>query len=105
METLDAIAARRNVRRFAHRPIPADDLDRILEAGRRAPSSRNGQPWDLVVVTDRDRLGELAGVWRGAWHVAGAAAAVAQVAPVVDEERTRGWILYDHGQQAMAMMV
>ena len=33
METWDAIRARRNVRRYADRPIPRDDLERILEAG------------------------------------------------------------------------
>ncbi|HEY3429005.1 MAG TPA: nitroreductase family protein, partial [Acidimicrobiia bacterium] len=74
METWDAIRARRNVREFSEQPINPDDLDRILEAGRLTPSSRNWQPWDFVVVTDPDRLGELAGVWRGAWHVAGARA-------------------------------
>ena len=39
MQTWDAITSRRNVRSFTDRPIPAADLDRILEAGRRAPSS------------------------------------------------------------------
>src|SRR4051794_41268537 len=66
METWDAITSRRNVRSFADRPLAEDDLDRILEAGRRAPSSRNTQPWDFVVVTDREQLGELAKVWRAA---------------------------------------
>ena len=57
METWDAIRSRRDVRAFAERPIGDDDLDRILEAGRRSPSSRNWQPWDFVVVTDRERAG------------------------------------------------
>ena len=70
MQTWDAITSRRNVRSFADRPIPAADLDRILEAGRRAPSSQNWQPWDFIVVTDRQQLNELAKVWRGAGHVA-----------------------------------
>jgi nitroreductase len=70
METWDAITARRNVRSFADRPIDESALDRILEAGRRAPSSRNWQPWDFVVVTDRAQLQELAKVWRGAGHAA-----------------------------------
>ena len=39
METWDAITSRRNVREFADRPISEDDLDRILEAGRRAHSA------------------------------------------------------------------
>lgn len=65
METWDAITSRRNVRDFADRPIGDADLDRILEAGRRAPSSRNWQPWDFVVVTDREQLQALSQVWRG----------------------------------------
>src|SRR3954465_5283879 len=72
METWDAITSRRNVRSFEDRPIAQEDLDRILEAGRRAPSSRNWQPWDFVVVTDRDQLAQLAKVWEYGQHVAAA---------------------------------
>ena len=84
METWDAITSRRNVRAFEDRPIPDEDLDRILEAGRRAPSSRNWQPWDFVVVTDRDQLRELSKVWQGAGHVADSAATIALVTPKLD---------------------
>lgn len=41
METWDAIRARRNVRAYADRAIAEEHLDRILEAGRRAPSASN----------------------------------------------------------------
>ncbi|MGH3408616.1 MAG: nitroreductase family protein, partial [Streptosporangiaceae bacterium] len=60
MPTWEAITARRNVRSFADRPIPAADLDQILEAGRRAPSSQNWQPWDFIVVTEREQLSRMA---------------------------------------------
>ena len=66
METWDAIKSRRNVRSYEDRPIPDADLDRILEAGWRSPSSKNQQRWDLVVVTERQRLEALSQVWRGA---------------------------------------
>jgi hypothetical protein len=56
METLDAIRSRRNVRVYEDRPIDDADLQQILDAGRRTPSSRNEQRWDFVVVRDRDRL-------------------------------------------------
>ena len=56
METWDAIRARRNVRVYTGQPIAAPDLDRILEAGRRSPSSQNSQPWDFVVVTEREQF-------------------------------------------------
>lgn len=105
MEAWDAITARRDVRTFADRPIPAADLDRILEAGRRAPSSRNWQPWDFVVVTDRARLKELSTVWVGASHVAGAAAAIALVGAVPEDADHRDWLQYDFGQASMSMMI
>ena len=56
METWDAIRARRNVRSYRTDAVPATDLDRIAEAGWRAPSASNRQHWDFVVVTDPDQL-------------------------------------------------
>lgn len=105
METWDAITARRNVREFAARTIPDADLNRILEAGRRAPSSQNTQPWDFVVVTEPEQLRALANVWRGAGHVAGSAATVALVVEERQDARTPERIRYDLGQTTMAMMI
>ena len=81
METWDAIRARRNVRSYQTDAVPAADLDRIAEAAWRAPSASNRQHWDFVVVTDPDQLRALSAVWRGAGHIAGAAAAIALVVP------------------------
>jgi nitroreductase len=103
MQTWEAIASRRNVRAFADRPIAAADLDRILEAGRRSPSSQNWQPWDFIVVTDRARLRELAGVWRGAGHVAGSAATIVVIGPAADNEFGRAQ--FDLGQATMSMLL
>ncbi|MEY2422841.1 MAG: hypothetical protein QOI95_2908 [Acidimicrobiaceae bacterium] len=65
METWDAIRARRDVRRYVEAPIADDQLSRVLEAGRRAPSAANRQPWDFVVVTDRDKLRAMSRDWHG----------------------------------------
>jgi nitroreductase len=81
VETWDAIRSRRNVRDFADRPIADEDLDSILEAARRTPSSRNWQPWDFVLVTEREGLANLAKVWQGARHVARSAATIALIGP------------------------
>jgi nitroreductase len=105
METWDAIRARRNVREYTDRPIPGEHLDQILEAGRRAPSSQNWQPWDFVVVTDREQLTDLSRVWQGARHVVGSAATIALVAPVPQDEQRRDWIQYDLGQATMNIML
>jgi nitroreductase len=105
METWDAITSRRNVREFERRDVAGEDLDRILEAGRRAPSSRNSQPWDFVVVTDRGQLEELATVWRGGGHVADSAATIAMILPRTDDAHKREGALYDLGQATMVMML
>ena len=98
VETWDALRARRNVRQFTEQPVPVEALDRILEAGRRTPSAGNWQPWDFVLVTDRAQLVELAKVWQGAKHVAGAAAAIAIVAPEPQDDRQSALLQYDLGQ-------
>ena len=105
MELWDALRSRRNVREFSSEPVSEEDLVRILEAGRLAPSAKNWQPWDFVLVTDRDRLRELTGVWQGAWHVAGASAAIAIVSPVVEDGTRRDLLQYDIGHATMAMML
>src|SRR3954452_24921351 len=106
METWDAVRARRNVRQYTDQPIPRDDLERILEAGRRSPSASNWQPWHFVVVTDRDQLAELAKAWeRGGKHVARSAATIALVAENPADEQTRVRIAYDFGQATAFMMI
>jgi nitroreductase len=105
MQTWEAIRSRRNVRSFEDRPVPDDHLDEILEAGRRSPSSQNWQPWDFVVVTDRDQLVRLSQVWQGAGHVAGSAATIAVVASPPEQERRRGTLYYDLGQVTMSIMI
>jgi len=105
METWDAIRARRNVREYEDRAIEPEHIDRILEAGRRAPSSMNWQPWDFVVVTGRNELEQLSAVWRGAGHVARSAATIALLARVPEDESRRDWVQYDLGQATMLMML
>ena len=105
METWDAIRARRNVRAYADRPITSEDLDRICDAGRRSPSSMNEQPWDLVVVTEPERLRTLADVWVYGGHIGGAAAAIALLSPASDDPGARETFAFDLGQAAMSMML
>jgi nitroreductase len=105
METWDAIAARRNVREYTSQLVSEADLNRIAEAGWRAPSAKNRQAWDFVIVTNKEHLQELSTVWRGAGHIAGAAAAIALVIPEPPDERRRVTDQYDVGQATMAMMI
>jgi nitroreductase len=65
MEAWDAITARRNVREYTQQLVADKDLNRIAEAGWRAPSAKNRQAWDFVIVTVKDQLQELSTVWPG----------------------------------------
>jgi nitroreductase len=105
METWDAIRARRNVRQYTDRPIAREDLERILDAGRRTPSAGNWQPWNFVVVEDREQLSELSRVWRGAGHVARSAATIAIVAANPEDDRQRDLLQYDLGQATANIML
>ena len=105
METWDAIRARRNVRAYTDRPLDPADVDRILEAGRRAPSASNRQKWDFVLVTDRDQLAELGTVWQGARHIPGSQATIVLVVPDPEAERYLAIDRFDLGQATMAMMI
>ena len=105
MNAWDAVRTKRAVREFADRPIEPAQLDRIVDAGRRAHSSKNLQRWGFVIVQDRDRLAALARSGPYAGHVAGAAAAISLVTP---DPRAGGQplsIMWDLGGAAAQMMV
>ena len=65
MDTLVAIQKRRSVRDYTGEPIPLEDLEKILDSARMAPTGYNQQPWDFIVITDRSIIQHLskAGDW------------------------------------------
>jgi nitroreductase len=80
MDVLEAIRTKRAVRQFADGPVPDDVIREIVNAGRRAQSSKNDQPWHFIVVRDRGTLKQLSECGNYARHLAGAAFAVALIA-------------------------
>lgn len=103
MNVLEAVRTKRAVRQFAPTPLPEDAVRAILNAGRRAQSSKNTQPWQFVAVTDKDVLAQLARTGDFAGHLAGAALGVALVAP--DDPERHDWLLFDIGQAASYMQL
>lgn len=59
MSLVDIVLSRKSVRRYEQTEIPQDVLDKILEAGRQAPSAANRQPWHFIVLTDYEIKKEL----------------------------------------------
>jgi nitroreductase len=55
MEVSDAVKVRKSVRAYESKDIPADVLERILEAGRISPSANNTQPWHFIVIKDAEK--------------------------------------------------
>ncbi|MGM0686745.1 MAG: nitroreductase family protein [Promethearchaeati archaeon] len=51
---LELVKKRRSVRRFKPDPIPDEYVDKIIEAARWAPSGFNLQPWEFVVVKEKE---------------------------------------------------
>ena len=60
MDLFDAIRDRKSIRRFKDLPVPDEDIRKILDAGRLAPSANNSQPWSFMVIRDRAVLGRMA---------------------------------------------
>ena len=59
MDALEAIRKRRSVREYTGDAIPREDLEKIVDAGRLAATGNNKQPWDFVVITNRDMIEKL----------------------------------------------
>ncbi|MBI5293708.1 MAG: nitroreductase family protein [Chloroflexi bacterium] len=102
MEVHDAIRTKYALRHFADQPLPDDAIRRILNAGRRSQSSKNTQPWQFVVVRDREKLIQLSQCGTYAGHMAGAAMGVAIASP---DPATRWQIAFDLGQAAAYMQL
>jgi len=104
MDTWTAIRTKRMIRTFEARPLGAEHLERILDAGRHAGSSKNLQRWDFVVVDDREHLKALSAVGPYAEHLAGAAVAIALITPDPGLGSPLS-ILWDMGLAAENMML
>lgn len=57
---LTLIKSRQSDRKYSDKPIEKEKLERIIEAGRMAPSACNSQPWKFIVVSEPDLIGKLA---------------------------------------------
>ena len=84
MDVFEAVRTVLAVRAYQDRPVSADVVRRIVEAGWLTASSKNGQPWHFIVVENRETLRTLGGIARSGPYTAQAAFAV-----VVAIERTR----------------
>jgi len=96
MDLFEAIKKRRSVRQYTGEPIPQADLEKIVDAGRLAPSGNNRQPWVFIVVTDKGILQRLSKA--ASWSANAGAMIVVVMNPV-----SRYWV--EDGSAAIENML
>jgi nitroreductase len=64
MDVFEAMQERRSIRAYQDKPVEREKLEKILEAGRLAPSAKNIEPWHFIAVTDPEKRKALS---KGTW--------------------------------------
>lgn len=100
METLTAIRRQRAVRAYADQPVTDEQVLKVLDAGRRAGSAKNRQPWQFVVVRDQETRTALSKCGRYASHLLQTPVVIAIVMP-----GDGYWDGVDTGRAAQNMML
>jgi nitroreductase len=96
MDAMEAIRKRRSVRKFTGDIVPREDLEKIVDAGRLAATGSNRQPWEFIVVTDKELKDQLTTI--GKWmRKAGA------IIAVVVDPYSRWWL--EDGSAAIQNML
>ena len=81
METFAAVRTMLAVREYEDRPVPEEIVARILEAARLTGSARNRQPWEFIVVQDKDMLSRLGELSSTGSYIANAPLAIVVLVP------------------------
>jgi nitroreductase len=99
MDAIEAITTRKALRAFAPDSVELEKLKQIIDAGRHAMSARNLQPWQFVVIRDRDRIREIGALCATGKFVSDAPAAIVVLK---DSSNTR-WADIDCAQAVQNM--
>jgi nitroreductase len=102
MNVNEAIRSKRAIRTFEDRPLPEEAVKKILNAGRRAQSAKNMQPWHFIAIQDKETLKKLSELGHFAGHLDGAALGVALITPPPSQ---RFSVMFDTGQAAAYMQL
>ncbi len=103
MSVWETIRDKHSVRNFTSQPLPEEAIERIVDAGRRAQSGFNSQPWRFIVVTEHEKLQALSKIGRSTAHVAGAAMCIVLLTFHPGENYWRD--MFDAGQAAAYMQL
>ena len=59
MDTYEAILSRRSIRQYTNEPVKQEIQKKLLTAAMQAPSARDTQPWQFIVIDDKNSLKEI----------------------------------------------
>ena len=88
---MNSIFTRRSIRVYTAQPVEEEKIERILRAGMQAPSAKNEQPWEFLVVRNRDKLIQLSQAHDYSHMVAGADTAIITLANTAPFEPGQLW--------------
>lgn len=78
-EGIRLLLDRRSIRRFQQRQVPKELIKKAIDIARHAPSAKNLQPWQFIVVYNREKIAEMGRAGGGASPLLGAPVAIAVV--------------------------
>jgi nitroreductase len=93
MDALDAIWTRRSIRKYRDEPLPEDLIQKLLAAAMQAPSARNQQPWQFVVIDERATLAKIPSFMPNAAMVAKAPLAILVCGDLGLEKSEGYWVV------------
>ncbi len=94
MDLLPEILSRQSIKKFKSEPVEKDSLNRILEAGRRAPSAKNRQPWRFIIIDEKDLREKIERAAFGQEHVGQAPIIIAACSTNIDYVMPNGQLSY-----------
>lgn len=99
---LDFLKERRSIRNFKDTPIPDEEIEMILEAGRVSPSASNIQPWEFIIIKNKEIISRLASIAPYGRFISQAPVVIAIVGKIDENPR---WYIQDTSLVSMNMML
>lgn len=94
MEMLREIEKRQSIKKFRGEKVNKEQIERILEAGRQAPSAKNRQPWRFIIIDDEELKGRIKTASFNQEHVGEAPIVVAACSTNIDYRMPNGQLSY-----------
>ncbi len=92
MDAMENILSRRSIRRYTAEPVSEETIKQLLEAAMSAPSANNRQPWQFVVIDDRELLDAITEVHRYAQMLKEAPLAILVCGDLQRAKRQGYWV-------------